>query len=46
MQTLQAHRWKYGLLALLDVEGNYYFVLAYQYTSLTSTQVHMCIAAV
>lgn len=38
-KTLQAHGWKYGLLALLDVEGNYCFVLAYQYTSLTSIQV-------
>ena len=41
-KTLRAHGWKYGLLALLDVEGNYCFVLAYQYTSLTSIQV-LCI---
>ena len=40
-KTLRAHGWKYGLLALLDVEGNYCFVLAYQYTSLTSIQVCM-----
>ena len=39
-KTLQNHWWKYGLLAILDVEGNYCFVLAYQYTSLTSIQVH------
>ena len=38
-KTLRVHGWKYGLLALLDVEGNYCFVLAYQYTSLTSIQV-------
>jgi len=41
-KTLQVHGWKYALLALLDVEGNYCFVLAYQYTSLTSIQV-ICI---
>ena len=38
-KTLRVHGWKYGLLALLDVEGNYCFALAYQYTSLTSIQV-------
>lgn len=24
--------WKYIILAFLDVEGNYFFVLAYRYT--------------
>ncbi|XP_065908175.1 solute carrier family 35 member F2-like [Dysidea avara] len=38
-KVLKSHWWKYLLLALLDVEGNYCFVLAYQYTSLTSIQI-------
>ena len=41
-KILRDHWWKYGLLAILDVEGNYCFVLAYQYTSLTSIQVCAC----
>ena len=42
-KVLKSHWWKYLLLALLDVEGNYCFVLAYQYTSLTTIQVSMFI---
>ena len=42
-KVLKSHWWKYLLLALLDVEGNYCFVLAYQYTSLTSIQVRTCV---
>ncbi|CAG8573610.1 8510_t:CDS:2 [Funneliformis mosseae] len=29
--------WKYALLSLIDVEGNYFIVKAYRYTSLLST---------
>ena len=31
--------WKYLLISMCDVGGNYLVVLAYQYTSLTSVQV-------
>ena len=31
--------WKYFLLALVDVEGNYLIVKAYHYTTVTSVQV-------
>ena len=44
-KLLRDHWWKYGLLAILDVEGNYCFVLAYQYTSLTSIQVCVRVCA-
>jgi len=30
--------WRYFILAFLDVEGNYFIVLAYQYTNLLSAQ--------
>uniref|UniRef100_H2YA35 Solute carrier family 35 member F2 n=1 Tax=Ciona savignyi TaxID=51511 RepID=H2YA35_CIOSA len=39
---LEKHWWKYGLLAVVDVEANFMVILAYQYTSLTSVQVGDC----
>ncbi|KAI9793706.1 MAG: hypothetical protein M1816_007601 [Peltula sp. TS41687] len=30
--------WKYFILAFVDVEGNYFFVLAYRYTNILSAQ--------
>uniref|UniRef100_H2YA34 Solute carrier family 35 member F2 n=1 Tax=Ciona savignyi TaxID=51511 RepID=H2YA34_CIOSA len=38
LETLKKHWWKYGLLAVVDVEANFMVILAYQYTSLTSVQ--------
>ncbi|XP_033100400.1 solute carrier family 35 member F1-like [Anneissia japonica] len=35
--------WKYLLVALVDVEANYFVVKAYQYTTLTSVQLLDCI---
>ncbi|KAK3951642.1 hypothetical protein QBC32DRAFT_158733 [Pseudoneurospora amorphoporcata] len=32
------HSWKYIILSFLDVEGNYFTVLAYRYTNLLSAQ--------
>jgi solute carrier family 35 protein F1/2 len=32
--------WNYALLSLIDFEANYTIVKAYQYTSITSVQVH------
>jgi len=37
-RTFHERWWKYLLLALFDVEGNYMMVKAYQYTSITSVQ--------
>lgn len=34
--------WRYALIALCDVEGNFLLVLAYQYTSITSVQLLDC----
>lgn len=34
--TLNISWWKYALITLADVEGNFFVVLAFQYTSLTS----------
>lgn len=39
LQILKAGWWRYGLIALADVEANYTLVKAYQYTTLTSIQV-------
>jgi solute carrier family 35 protein F1/2 len=39
---LQVRWWKYFLLALADVEGNFFLVLAYQYTTITSVQILDC----
>ena len=36
---LRDNWWKYAILGILDVEGNYLVVLAYKYTTLTSIQV-------
>lgn len=34
--------WKYFVVSLCDVEGNYFVVLAYQFTSITSVQLLDC----
>ncbi len=34
--------WKYFVVALCDVEGNYLLVMAYQYTTITSVQLLDC----
>ncbi|XP_023648377.1 solute carrier family 35 member F2 isoform X1 [Paramormyrops kingsleyae] len=39
LQILKTGWWRYGLIALADVEANYMLVKAYQYTTLTSIQV-------
>lgn len=41
-QPLHMAWWKYALLAVADVEGNYCLVRAYQYTSITSVQLLDC----
>jgi solute carrier family 35 protein F1/2 len=35
-ELLKRRGWKYLILAFLDVEGNYFVVLAYRYTAITS----------
>ena len=40
---LKTRGWKYVIIAVADVQGNYAMVLAYQYTSLTSVQVCVCV---
>ena len=42
---LAANWWKYVLIALIGVEGNYVMVSAQGYTSLTSMQVCLCVRA-
>lgn len=37
-QVIIKDGWRYFILAFLDVEGNYFIVLAYQYTNLLSAQ--------
>lgn len=39
---LQVSWWKYALLALADVEGNFCLVMAFQYTTITSVQILDC----
>lgn len=39
LHVLRNNWWKYIILGILDVEGNYLVVLAYKYTTLTSIQV-------
>jgi solute carrier family 35 protein F1/2 len=39
---LQVAWWKYLLLAICDVEGNFCLVKAYEYTSITSVQLLDC----
>ncbi|KAI9779937.1 MAG: hypothetical protein M1839_007093 [Geoglossum umbratile] len=36
--VLYKHGWKYIILSFLDVEGNYFVVLAYRYTTILSAQ--------
>ena len=36
---LKKNWWKYVILGVIDVEGNYLIILAYKYTTLTSIQV-------
>lgn len=38
VRLLLADGWKYAILSFLDVEGNYFTVLAYRYTNLLSAQ--------
>ncbi|EON68327.1 hypothetical protein W97_07585 [Coniosporium apollinis CBS 100218] len=38
MQLLYKDGWKYFILSFLDVEGNYFFVLGYRYTTILSAQ--------
>ena len=42
-RVIREHWWKYALLAILDVQSNYFVVLAYQYTTIASAQVFMTI---
>ncbi|KAI5812261.1 hypothetical protein BZA77DRAFT_324561 [Pyronema omphalodes] len=37
-EVLKTKGWKYFILAFLDVEGNYFVVLAYRYTTVISAQ--------
>jgi len=41
-KVIREHWWKYMLIAVLDVETNYLYVLAYKYTTIASAQVCMC----
>ena len=43
LSILAANWWKYVLIALIGVEGNYVMVSAQEYTSLTSMQVCVCV---
>lgn len=43
MSAAKKNWWKYVLLALVGVEGNYLMVMSQQYTSLTSMQVCVCV---
>lgn len=38
LNILKTRGWKYFILAFLDVEGNYFVVLAYRYTTVISAQ--------
>ncbi|RKF82399.1 putative solute carrier family 35 member [Golovinomyces cichoracearum] len=38
LRLLRTDGWKYAILSFLDVEGNYFTVLAYRYTNLLSAQ--------
>ncbi|KAA8907431.1 hypothetical protein FN846DRAFT_696065 [Sphaerosporella brunnea] len=38
LELLKTRSWKYIILAFLDVEGNYFVVLAYRYTTVISAQ--------
>ncbi|ODH13705.1 hypothetical protein ACO22_06980 [Paracoccidioides brasiliensis] len=38
LRTIKTDGWKYIVLAFCDVEGNYFIVLAYKYTTLLSAQ--------
>ncbi|KAM5180557.1 solute carrier family 35 member F2-like [Mantella aurantiaca] len=44
LYTMKHKWWKYLLLAVADVEGNYCLVKAFQYTTLTSVQLLDCVA--
>lgn len=39
MKVIIKDGWRYFILAFLDVEGNYFTVLAYRYTTILSAQV-------
>lgn len=41
--VLKRDGWKYALMALFDIEGNYLAVRAYEHTSVTSVQVLDCL---
>ncbi|KKA27599.1 hypothetical protein TD95_001434 [Thielaviopsis punctulata] len=38
LHVLRVHGWKYIIMAFLDVQGNYFTVLAYRYTNILSAQ--------
>jgi len=38
-RVIREHWWKYILITILDVETNYIYVAAYQYTTIASAQV-------
>lgn len=40
--TLNVAWWKYALIALVDMEANYFVTLAYQYTNITSVMLLDC----
>jgi len=40
--VLRQRGWKYALLAIIDVEANFFIVYAYQFTNLTSIQLLDC----
>ncbi|KAL5009498.1 hypothetical protein ScPMuIL_011803 [Solemya velum] len=44
IECLKTWWWKYILIAIVDVEGNYLMVKAYKYTTVTSVQMLDCIS--
>ena len=41
-KVIREHWWEYIILAIIDVETNYLNVLAYEYTTIASAQVCVC----
>lgn len=44
-KVIREHWWEYIILAIIDVETNYLNVLAYEYTTIASAQVCVCVHA-
>eukprot|EP00047_Mylnosiga_fluctuans_P006071 m.244655 g.244655 ORF g.244655 m.244655 type:complete len:362 (+) comp14491_c0_seq1:72-1157(+) len=42
-EAISQRGWKYAIIAVLDFEGNYILVKAYQYTNMTSVQLLDCL---